>query len=326
MPFDFDAAVSAPFRMQPGLRRMAPGSQQLTPLAPGSRHQREKLAVLSAYAPQALLQREGFDARPALRALALHAATEHSQSFTWDGRRAEALHLGTAVDERGHIEQTAPGRFGNGDEVARCLHGLPVPWRLAGLLSLTFMEDFALVDATDGTVPWLAVTLPSHWAPEEKVGRHFAVVHAPVADNQLLLKAADSLVGLVADAGSRWERFVWTVTDHPRLHAHPQRIDHPRWRSTPIARAWWRSEHQTFIPLPDLSQAIFTIGVDVVPLAEALTTPARAAALHGAIASMSEAVLAYRGLGAVREELLAWLAARAGIEPAASGAAANRPA
>jgi hypothetical protein len=329
MPFDFDAAVGAPFRMQPGLRRMAPGSAHLTPLAPGSRHQREKLAVLSAYAHQALLQREGFDARPALHALARHAATEHPQAFAWDGRRAEALQMGTAADEHGRIEQTAPGRFGNGDEVARCLQGLPAPWRLAGLLSLTFNEDFALVDATDGSVPWLAVTLPSHWAPEEKVGHHFAAVHAPVADNQLLLKAADSLVRLVAgtvDGGSLWERFVWTVTDHPRLHAHPQRIDHPRWRSTPVARAWWRSEHQTFIPLPELSQAIFTIGVDVVPLAEALTTPTRAAALHDAIASMSEAVLAYRGLGAVREELLAWLAARAGLAPAAADEAPKRPA
>ena len=35
--FDFDAAVSAPFRMQPGLRRLPAGSAQLTPLAPGSR-------------------------------------------------------------------------------------------------------------------------------------------------------------------------------------------------------------------------------------------------------------------------------------------------
>ena len=55
MPFDFDAAVSAPFRMQPGLRRLAPGTPQLTPLAPGSRHQREKLAVLSAF-PELALQ------------------------------------------------------------------------------------------------------------------------------------------------------------------------------------------------------------------------------------------------------------------------------
>ncbi|MFM7507871.1 MAG: hypothetical protein ACKO3M_15220, partial [Rubrivivax sp.] len=52
--FYFDAAVQSPFRMQPGMRRLAAGSQQLTPLAPGSRHQREKLAVLSAFADAAL--------------------------------------------------------------------------------------------------------------------------------------------------------------------------------------------------------------------------------------------------------------------------------
>ena len=50
MSFDFDAAVTAPFRIQPGLRRLAPGALHLTPLDPGSRQQREKLAVLSAFA------------------------------------------------------------------------------------------------------------------------------------------------------------------------------------------------------------------------------------------------------------------------------------
>ncbi|MBL8346359.1 MAG: DUF3445 domain-containing protein [Rubrivivax sp.] len=313
MHFDFDAAVQAPFRMQPGLRRMQPGAAHLTPLAPGSRHQREKLAVLSAFAHQALLQREGFDAFPALRALAHHAAAEHPQAFAWDGRRAEALDLATAVagDE---VLQTAPGRFGLGDEVARCLRGLPAGWRLAGLIALAFAEDFAIVDARDGTVPWLAVTLPSHWAPEDKVGRHFAAVHAPVADNALLLKASDSLVRLVsgADAEARWERFVWTVTDHPRLHAHPARLARPRWSDTPAERAWWRTERQTFIPLPQAEQAIFTIEVEVAPLATAVAEPARAARLHAAIASMSDAVLAYRGLASVREPLLAWLAIRAG--------------
>lgn len=312
MPFDFDAAVQAPFRMQPGLRRMAPGSAHLTPLAPGSRHQREKLAVLSAFAHEALLQREGFDAGPAQQALAAHAAAEHPQAWQWDGRRAEAPHLATAVEGE-RVVQTAPGRFGLGDEVARCLSGLPGPWRLAGLLSLAFAEDLAIVDARDGTVPWLAVTLPSHWSPQEKVGRHFAAVHAPVADNALLLKASDSLVRLVSgDAEARWERFVWTVTDHPRLHAHPSRLAQPRWRDTPVERAWWRTERQTFIPLPQLGQAIFTIEVDVKPLAEVAADPRRAAALQAAIASMSEGVLAYRGLTSVREPLLAWLASRAG--------------
>ena len=55
MNFDFDTAVTAPFRMQPGLRRLAPGAPQLRPLAPGSRHQREKMAVLSTFADQTLL-------------------------------------------------------------------------------------------------------------------------------------------------------------------------------------------------------------------------------------------------------------------------------
>ena len=78
------------------------------------------------------------------------------------------------------------------------------------------------------------------------------------------------------------------------------------------AGAWWRTERQTFIPLPGLRQAVFTIGVESQPLAQAIDTPERAARLHAAIASMTPAVLQYRGLEGVREPLLAWLAERAG--------------
>ena len=311
MSFDFDAAVSAPFRMQPGLRRLAAGRAQLTPAAPGSRHQREKLAVLSAFWHQALGVAEGFDAGPALAALYSHAALEHPQAWAWDGRRAEALQLGAAVDNAGHIHQTRPGAFGLGDEIGRCLQGLPPPWRQAALACLAFEEDFAVIDGRSGTIAWLAVTLPSYWAPEEKLGRHFTEVHAPVADNALLLKASEALMRL-ATGSERWERFVWNLSDHPRLHAHPARVDPQRWQHTPVASGWWRTERQTFIPLPQHAQAVFTIHVQVQPLAETLNTPARAAALHDAVASMSDAVLAYRNLAGVREELLAWLVARAG--------------
>jgi hypothetical protein len=68
--------------------------------------------------------------------------------------------------------------------------------------------------------------------------------------------------------------------------------------------------------MPALEQAVFTIHVEVQALADAITTPGRARALHAAIASMSPAVLAYRNLAAVREPLLHWLAARAaGLAP-----------
>ena len=76
MNFDMDAAVVAPFRMQPGLRRLAPGAVHLTPLRPGSRHQREKLAVLSAFASQAMVCAAGFDARPGLHRVCEQAAQE----------------------------------------------------------------------------------------------------------------------------------------------------------------------------------------------------------------------------------------------------------
>ena len=312
MSFDFDAAVSAPFRMQPGLRRLAAGAAQLTPQVGGSRHQREKLAVLTAFWPQALCAQPGFDPAPALDALCQHAAAEQGHAWAWDGQRAQALQLGVAVNRAGDIEALAAGCFGLGDEIGRCLQALPPAWRLAGLLGLAFAEDFAVLDSDSGCIPWLAVALPSHWAPEAKVGGHFTAVHEPVADSTLLMKAADGIVRLVTGP-ERWERFVWNVTGHARLHAHPDRVDPQRWQQTGVDQAWWRSERQTFIPVPGAGQAIFTIAVDVQPLRQALRGPADARRLHAAIASMSPAVLAYRGLTPIRDALLAWLDAAGGL-------------
>ncbi len=314
LTFDFDAAVAAPFRMQPGLRRLADGSPQLTPLAPGSRHQREKLAVLTATPARALAVEPGFDATPALCALCAHAAAEQPQAFSWDGRRANALLLGVAVDSDEVID-LAPGMFGLGDELGRCLRALAPASRLTGLLCLAFAEDFAIVDGPRAVIAWIAACLPSHWAPTEKVGKHFAQVHAPVADNATLLKAGEHLMRLACEP-QRWERFVWMVTRHPRLNTHPDAIDPTPWRADAFANeaspaAWFRSERQTFLPMPCLQQAVFTIATDCVPLAEALPTPQRAALLHDAVATMSDAVLAYRSLTAVREPLLAWLSRRA---------------
>lgn len=314
MSFDFDAAVQAPFRMQPGLRRLAPGQPQLTPtVAPQrgrARHLREKLAVLQCFAGQALLVQPGFDATAAIDALATHAAREHPDVIRVDGRMLHAPALGWSLD--------AAGCPLAGDtawpEVGICLNTLPAPWRRVGLLSLAFAEDFAIVDARNASIPWLAVALPSMWEPEHKVGRSFAEVHGPVADNQRIVAAAAHLAALVS-AEPRWERFVWTITRHPRLHAHPQRVDPAPWPDALqgdalAAIAWFRSERQTFIPLPGLGLAIFTISVDVQPLASAVAPAGRAARVREALATMSPAVLAYRGLAPVQERLLRWLDTR----------------
>lgn len=298
--------------MHPGLHRLAPGSLQLTPNDLESGTLSEKLQVLSSHAVHAFAAAENFAAGPLLRALMAQAAAEHPFRFNWDGvERFEALALGWAV--RG-TSCTGDGPA----EIGRCLRALPPAWRLTGLLSLALVEDFAAIDGATAHIPWIAVCLPSRWAPEEKVGLHFAEVHAPVADNRLLIVAADHLARLVT-GHDRWERFVWTITADARLAQHPQHTAPVRWLAADdaaalAAAASFRSERQTFIPVPNMRQAAFTICVESRPLTEAIDSPARAQQVHDALVSMSPAVLAYRGLTDARSRLLQWLAERAASE------------
>jgi len=310
MPFDF-SQITAPFRMQPGLRRIAPGQAQLTPSRPNGRHLREKMAVLGATADEALLAVPGFDAAPALQAI----ARELPSAFVFaSSRDCAAPQLGWALRAgRPHGEGEAA--------IGELLAGLPAAQRATALLCLAFEEDFAIIDGASATIPWLAVCLPSRWAPAEKVGRHFAEVHAPVADNALLVEAGERLARLVTGS-ERWERFVWTVSADPRLHQHPGRgkVEWPEAADAEAvaALASLRHEHQTFIPVPGTGMAVFTIRVASEPLDAALGTRDDATRLHDALASMSAGVLAYRGLTPVRERLLEALRHRIETLPAAA--------
>ena len=308
MSFDFDS-VSAPFRMQPGLRRVATGDRQLTAVHRDARHLAEKLQALRHHPADALLAVPGFDARPALQALIAQAVAEHPEACASTAPlsfEARWLNWSVAAD---HVAGDGPA------EIGACLRALPAEWRLAALLALTFAEDCAVIDGATARIPWLAVCLPSRWAPEDKVGRHFAEVHAPVADNRVLVAAGEHLARLVTGT-DRWARDVWSIVAAPDLMQHPRHAARVAWAphadaATVAAHATFRTEHQTFIPVPESAQAVFTIRVETRPLADAIATPARALQLHAALASMSAAVLDYRGLTDVRERLLAWLADRA---------------
>lgn len=183
-------------------------------------------------------------------------------------------------------------------------------------IELAFEEDFAVLDGAGSTLPWLCVCVPSHWAPEDKLGQPFASVHAPVADNQALLAAARQLVGLVT-SGERFERFVWTVTPSGRFDQHPQRQPRLPWPDAAdpegfARQCFLRVERQTFFPVQGVpGQAVFTIRVMLQPLVQAVARPDDAQRLHAALASMSDAVLAYKNLAPARARLLAWLAERA---------------
>jgi dimethylamine monooxygenase subunit A len=177
---------------------------------------------------------------------------------------------------------------------------------------LRFEEDFAVLDGATGTLPWLCVCVPTHWAPEDKLGLDFAAVHRPVADNAALLAAGQQLVAL-ATSGECWERFVWTISASARYDQHPGR--HPRapWPATDDGQAfaaacWLRVERQTFFPVGQgTRQAVFSIRVMLEPLMTAARAPGAAQRLHDSLASMSQAVLEYKNLAAARDPLLRWL-------------------
>ena len=190
------------------------------------------------------------------------------------------------------------------------------PWRDSQTpLELAFEEDFAVLDGASGSLPWLCVCVPSHWAPEDKLGLGFAALHAPVADNAALVAAAQQLVAL-ATAGDCWERWVWTISASSRYDQHPRRHARTPWPQTQdpetfARQCWLRAERQVFFPVGQTTrQSVFAIRVMLQPLAQAVQTPRQARRMHDSLASMSAAVLEYKKLGAAREPLLRWLTSR----------------
>jgi hypothetical protein len=196
--------------------------------------------------------------------------------------------------------------------IARQAAASGVAYETGAAPELAFEEDLVVLDGATGTLPWLCVCVPSHWAPEEKLGLDFRAVHAPVADNAGLLAAATHLVAL-ATGGECWERYVWTLSPSGRHDQHPQRHARTEWPATKDADAfaaatWLRAERQTFFPVGGgTRQAVFTIRVMLAPLAAVVDSADKAKRLHDALASMSAAALDYKGLTTARAPLLTWL-------------------
>lgn len=194
-------------------------------------------------------------------------------------------------------------------------HAGPAGDRDGRPVELRYEEDFAVLDGSTGTLRWLCVCVPSHWAPEEKVGLDFATLHAPVADNAALVAASRQLVAL-ATGGDCWERSVWTVSPSPGYDQHPRRRPRAPWPGvgdpeTFASQCWLRAERQAFFPVGrGTSQAVFSIRIMLQPLADAVQTPQQAQRLHDSLGSMSPAVLAYKNLADAREPLLRWLSTR----------------
>ena len=156
----------------------------------------------------------------------------------------------------------------------------------------------------------LAVAFPSGWPPRQRAGASLLELHAPVADGERLQRAAPALSDALLTKGPL-RQHVWGLDPDGRLDRDPSAPDAPTGDGPADPALWWlRVERQTSVPLPALGRALFTIRPHLVPLPD-LTAPQRAV-LADAVASMSPAARAYKGITALADTLLPWLrAARA---------------
>jgi Protein of unknown function (DUF3445) len=179
------------------------------------------------------------------------------------------------------------------------LNALSPAQRLLSTLSLHLAEDFVILqgNAQHHQIEQAAVCFPSRWDPAAKVGLDFRAIHAPVADNQRLIKHADALMSALFASETGYVRYVWTLTRDPRLSQHP---------SLALIEGdtlYYRQERQTTWSLPELNRLIFTIGITVKPLHEALDEETKRETLLCAVNSMSEAVLSYKNLHSIKAQL-----------------------
>jgi dimethylamine monooxygenase subunit A len=274
--------VSAPFRMRPNLEKLDAESPALLlrdELAPAYTRERER--VLRDARERASV---GVASHKVLNAIAsfVGAACRNSQSYLETRVSTEAQSLQAAL-----TTQT---------------------------IALSLQEDFVILKKEDETLrtEYLSVCFPSRWDPREKLGLDFSQIHAPVADNQMLLAAGPSIMTM-AFMKQPMLRHVWLIVPSASLDQHPEQNDYS-WSETLkdpsplLPRLFFRVERQTTWPLPQFSRAVFLIRVMMSPLVDVLAqSPERARELHDALASMTPAVVEYRGMTAAMPRLLAEL-------------------
>ncbi|RYG38171.1 DUF3445 domain-containing protein [bacterium] len=175
------------------------------------------------------------------------------------------------------------------------------------LLARLVGEDLAVV-RRDGEIDWTAylhVCAPSHWAPEDKIGRSFFETHHPIPGFERVNAASKGLIKAMVESGP-WVRFTWGPESDDRLNHHPEPPpgeDPGTWNGRIFDdRFWVRWERQTLWPLPEVDAALFTIRVGY--LADEDLTQAERAALADALQSMTPAAREYKGINAGFDRLL----------------------
>ncbi|MCX7594913.1 MAG: DUF3445 domain-containing protein, partial [Fischerella sp.] len=154
---------------------------------------------------------------------------------------------------------------------------------------------------------------PNHWSAEEKIGKDFATVHAPVAGMEKINRRASAIVNTMI-VQKPMVRFAWGLSTDTRLNHHPEppaNVPVKQWlgrnfhREHP--RLYLRIERQVIWGLPEYEAALFTIRTYFRDCSAIKKDPQLRCKLSAAIRSMTPESLIYKGLAESKASILAWL-------------------
>jgi hypothetical protein len=240
-----------------------------------------------------------------------------------DDRRDEELRMKQRLlrDRRGVVVATLADA--DVDDAAREVHDLVAatvsadvpPARHTGDAlvdaALLVQEDLVVLQRRGGawTVTAGVVCFPTHWCIRDKVGSSLADVHGPVAHYEHDLRdRVDRFHDRLTADRPVWRRN-WFVSPTEELHLPsfppglviPARIERD---GTPM---WIRSERQTLRKLPRSDAILFTIRVQLAPLAVLLQRPDVASRMLQVVRSWDDAKRGYTSTGRILDALDAWL-------------------
>jgi hypothetical protein len=191
------------------------------------------------------------------------------------------------------------------DNLIDCLNVINAKYNLPASttvldLAMNVEEDIAILSS--GKVIAICFCFPSGFIPSHVVGKSFFEIHQPIPDSDLLLKMSDKLTSMMAD-NSRgcYRRFVWTITSNPSMSQHPSLKNKVIPNS--INDLYFRTESQTTIPLGDNVNMLFSVKVEMNPLNGIWEDHEKRSALISSIDSMSDAMLEYKNLKAIKSIL-----------------------
>ncbi|MEZ6055090.1 MAG: DUF3445 domain-containing protein [Planctomycetaceae bacterium] len=176
-------------------------------------------------------------------------------------------------------------------------------------LACQVQEDLAVTCAEE-SANWVAalhVCLPSHWTPEDKLGKDFAEVHATVPGMEPFARNQQKFVAKMMGATNGLVRFVWGLQWDDTLNRHPACDSALKCFDPKQPGPFLRVERQTIWGLPESRASLFTIRPSLIDVRDIKTRKPLATALAQAIDSMSVDSLRYKGLSQSHQEFVRWL-------------------